>query len=85
MSLGWEGLPIIQTEPAYCEHMDQKIVMNEEGRQRLLKALTNKEARVNAYCHDGEGYHLLLQYGETPVDVFYLRYAPVEEKEDGEA
>ena len=75
MSTGWEGFAVIQTEPAYAEHQSQKIVMNEKGRQRLLKALADKETRVKAYCHDGEGYDLLLVYGEAPIDAFYLQYA----------
>ena len=74
MSTGWEEFAVIQTESAYAEHQEQKIVMNEEGRKRLLQALTNKETKVKAYCHDGEGYDLLLQYGEEPVAPFYLMY-----------
>jgi len=63
---------VIQTEPAYAWHTEQKIVMNEAGRQRLIKALQSKEDKVEVFCHDGEGYILELVYSEEYVKPFYL-------------
>ena len=63
---------VIQTEPAEAWHCGQKIVVNEAGRQRLIKALQNKESEVEVFCCDGEGYYLELIYGEDYVKPFYL-------------
>lgn len=62
---------VIQTEPAEAWHTEQRIVLNEAGRLRLLKALQNKETELEVFCHDGEGYILELIYSEDYVKPYY--------------
>ena len=64
-------IDIIQTEPAYCWHAEQKIVLNETGRLRLIQALQSKETDIEVFCHDGEGYTLELLYGEEYIKPYY--------------
>lgn len=67
-----EVYAVIQTEPAHMWHDEQRLIVNEAGRLRLIEALQNQATEIEACCHDGEGYILEIVYGEDFVRPFYL-------------
>lgn len=53
---------VIQCYSPHWNHNPQAIVMNQKGREALLKALNEGKKRtvINSMCTDGEGYYLTL-------------------------
>ena len=57
------NMPIIQLHGPDQWHGEQALVLNEEGRNRLIRALEsgNDMAVVPAFCCDGEGFYLTIR------------------------